>query len=162
MIKVYQKIIDADKGDCLSACTASLFELPLEEVPNFFYPYGEEIEDYEKRFWQRFIRFIKTKLDIPYFMSWANPNAPEYVSAKTNNFDCKFDSLKEQEGIGGLFLASVYSPKYWKKGQTHAVIIDKDFNIVHDPNPNYKDIKYYPFADEMGYNGILDIIIFGK
>jgi hypothetical protein len=35
MIPVYQTIFTAPGGNCLQACLASIFELPLEEVPHF-------------------------------------------------------------------------------------------------------------------------------
>ena len=42
MIKVFQAVIDKDKGDCMRAAVASLFELGLFEVPNFIdYPDDE-------------------------------------------------------------------------------------------------------------------------
>lgn len=35
MIPVYQTIFTVPGGNCLQACLASIFELPLEEVPHF-------------------------------------------------------------------------------------------------------------------------------
>lgn len=35
MKKVYQRIIDPNKGDCFKCCIASLLELDYDEVPNF-------------------------------------------------------------------------------------------------------------------------------
>lgn len=35
MKPVFQQIVDARDGDCLSACLASLLELPIEDVPKF-------------------------------------------------------------------------------------------------------------------------------
>jgi len=36
MKPVFQDIIDAEKGNCMSACLASVFEIGLEDVPNFW------------------------------------------------------------------------------------------------------------------------------
>jgi hypothetical protein len=62
-----------------------------------------------------------------------------------------------------LFFASVLSPKYFNYTSgftaTHAVLIDKDYNIVHDPNPAYQEILNYPLANLLGYNGILDVYL---
>lgn len=70
-------------------------------------------------------------------------------------------------GIDGLFLASVYSPKYSDPNEhpmshLHAVICDKNFNIVFDPNPNYDGILCYPYSKLIGYNGIRAIDTFNK
>ena len=35
MNRVYQTIIDQNKGNCMQAAIASLFEKKIEEVPNF-------------------------------------------------------------------------------------------------------------------------------
>ena len=35
MMPVYQTVLEPPHGNCLQACIASLFELPLEDVPNF-------------------------------------------------------------------------------------------------------------------------------
>lgn len=35
MRKVYQKIYDRDRGDCFRACVASVFEMEIDDVPNF-------------------------------------------------------------------------------------------------------------------------------
>lgn len=35
MKKVFQTIVDKDHGNCMQAVVASLFELELDDVPNF-------------------------------------------------------------------------------------------------------------------------------
>lgn len=45
-------------------------------------------------------------------------------------------------GINGFFFASVPSQTF--KCVTHAVIINKDLKIVHDPNPNQLALKLKP------------------
>ncbi len=45
---------------------------------------------------------------------------------------------------------------------THAVIIDKNYNIVHDPNHNNEGLSSYPMAEELGYNGIINIYLINK
>ena len=72
--------------------------------------------------------------------------------------------------INGYFFASVFSPtlfdkeEYDKKGnsKTHAVVIDKKFNIIHDPNKNNINVKKYPLSDEIKYNGIVRVFVFEK
>ena len=41
------------------------------------------------------------------------------------------------------------------------MLVDKNLNIVHDPNPEYQDVKY-PLTDEIGNNGILEIWVIEK
>jgi len=42
MWRVKQTINDAENGDCLAACVSAIFEIPLEDVPNFVKKrYGE-------------------------------------------------------------------------------------------------------------------------
>jgi hypothetical protein len=71
-------------------------------------------------------------------------------------------NITKYKGVDGFFYASVMSPKYYKDGVGHAVVCDKDLNIVHDPNPNNKGIKTYPNADKIGHNGIRQIWLFEK
>ncbi len=67
------------------------------------------------------------------------------------------------EGVDGYFYASVYSPKYYNPNDnppvTHAVIIDKNLNIIHDVNPENSNVITYPEADKLKYNGILDVFM---
>ena len=154
MIPIYQTIIDPGKGNCMQAAIASLFELPLEAVPNFVElnnPHGV---------------LMQFALDKGYNMLGSLYNYPgsEYST---------IHKLKEDDeliGINGFFYASVFSPKYYdvSKGKnrlaqiTHAVLIDKNYNIVHDPNPNNKGLLKYPEADAYGYNGILDVLMINE
>jgi hypothetical protein len=92
---------------------------------------------------------------------------PHYYFRKLNDPpDDRFPELKEMEGVNGYFYAIVLSPKYYKEGEiplpTHAVVIDKHCNIVHDPNLNYKNLDKYPLSDEIGYNGIIDVFMINK
>ena len=72
--------------------------------------------------------------------------------------------LYKEKGIDGYFYAGVLSPKFfnWQSLNSHAVVIDKNFNIIHDPNPNYHNILEYPLKSLLGYNGIIDIYIFNS
>ena len=42
MIPVHQTTFGEGKGNCFQAALASVFELPLEEVPNFCVDYGDD------------------------------------------------------------------------------------------------------------------------
>jgi len=47
MKKVYQTVFNDTLGDCFRACVASIFEFPIEEMPNFW----EQTQDVSE-FWQ--------------------------------------------------------------------------------------------------------------
>lgn len=160
MKKVYQKIIDPMKGDCFKCCICSLLELEYEDVPNFIeserwyldvldflHKYGYRI--HMDKLWNPYVKYLefptnecfkKYEVEYPYYLSKINPDM----------------------GIDGYFLASVYSPKFTNTKEPpmshlHAVICDIDFNIVHDPNPEYQGIIQYPYAELIRYNGIRTI-----
>lgn len=114
MIKVYQKVVDGVNGDCARAVVASLFELELESVPNF-------IETPES-FGYKMLLFYR-KMGYVYGVYNERPGLPTLLEV------AKFDG-----GIDGYFYASVPSKTY--EGGFHAVIIDSDLKVVHDPNPN--------------------------
>jgi len=144
MKKVYQTIVDKGHGNCEQAAVASLFGLNLEEVPNFIElgsGYHQGIIDFY------FSRGYSFEIELCYW----------------NEGD--FADLTNYNGVDGLFVASVASPKYFDPKEVvpscHAVIINKNFEIVHDPNPEYANIKVYPEA-ERGYNGIRAIDVYEK
>jgi len=138
----------------MQAAIASLFELPLEEVPEFV-----KLEDSH----HHLIQFAYEKGYEFYGTLYNFINSLEKYRTIKN--------LKKEKytGIDGYFYACVYSPKYYKYCEeqdnilqvTHAVIIDKNYNIVHDPNPNNINVVY-PRADVLGYNGIIDVFLIDK
>lgn len=157
MIKVYQTIIDRHIGNCMQAAIASLFEKSLEEVPNF--------KALKEMWFSAIYEFVEKQ---GYEFEGTLYNNKLYLKNKLHvegNND-RFPEIKEMTGVNGFFFATVYSPKYYNPNDespaTHAVIIDKNFNIVHDPNPNYKDIINYPEVDVVGYNGIINIFMINE
>jgi hypothetical protein len=152
MKKVYQQNVSDVSGDCMRATVASLFEEDIENVPNFI-EHGHE-------WWTVFEKYFESK---GYKETAVLYNPIMYGKDILPEFS--LDRLSEFNGIEGLFYASVSSPTYNPNGElsgiTHAVISDKNYNIVHDPNPNYKDEKrIYPLHDR--YNGIRQIEVFEK
>jgi|ERR1035437_5593358 hypothetical protein len=156
MIKVYQTIVDKGHGNCMQAAIASLLELSLEKVPHF-------LESGQKWF-EIFYAFIREQ-GYDYdgclynYNQWRIINKREGVpTAKLRN---RLHKIKKMKGVKGYFFASVYSPKYYdpndKPPVTHAVIIDKNFNIIHDVNPANDGLISYPESKKLKYNGILDI-----
>jgi len=125
MKKIFQTIVDKDKGNCTQAVIASLFELPLEEVPNFI-SFGDKWFDVLWKFVQeRGYEFEGTLHNTKF------PIGSEFSDRPSN-----IPKLKEMSGVNGFFYASVLSPKYYKRGEnlaSHAVIVDKDCTIVTRP-----------------------------
>lgn len=158
MKKVYQTIIDAGHGNCMQAAIASLFDLELEDVPNFKEEYS---------WFGTMYKFVKEQ---GYDVDGTLYNRSDGLINETilEKYQDRFNEIKDMEGVNGYFYAAVYSPKYHKLAEhrkdsvTHAVIIDKDFNIVHDPNPENQELKKYPYADEIGYNGIIFITMINR
>lgn len=112
MIKVFQTIVDKDRGNCMQAVIASIFELPLSDVPNFI-----ELDD-----WIRpYKKFFK---DRGYDYGIISNMPKDHIKK----------ALKYDGGVNGYFYASVSSKTF--DGVSHAVVIDSNLTVVHDPNPN--------------------------
>lgn len=148
MVKVYQRLVDAGNGDCMKCAIATLLNLKYEEVPHFL-----EFESPNSE-------MINFMIDKGYEFEHCLYNYPgsEYSTIK---------NLKDYDGVNGLFYASVFSPKYYKEKEginahqvTHAVLINKDYEIVFDPNIDYQNIEKYPAAELLGYNGVKTIYLF--
>jgi len=155
MKKVYQTIMDPKKGNCMQAAYATLFNLELDQVPNFIL--------YEDRWFGVLWEFLKTQ-GVLYSYSVNNNRAFDVMgdsSGDTAKKKDRFPEIKKREGVNGLYAAVVFSPRYFDMNAkvlvSHQVLIDSDFNIVFDPNPQNKGIFKYPLADEMGYNGVKSV-----
>jgi hypothetical protein len=123
MHKIYQTIVEKGKGNCMQAAIASLFDLTLDEVPNFIN--FNENASYE------LLKFIRKKGYEFCYISKHGRNLEEMIKI------AKFDG-----GAGGYFYASVPSQTF--EGVSHAVIVDTDLNVVHDPNPNQLALNLKP------------------
>ena len=160
MKRVYQRINSPTIGDCFKCAICSLLELDYDSVPNFS-------ELYENGEW--FIKAYKMFESLGYEFSadclW-NPNVrflenPTEFCFKDSEIDPEktLAALKPEDGIDGLFLATVYSPKYTTPDEhpmrhLHSVLCDEHFNIIHDPQKDYEGIIRYPYAKLIGFNGI--------
>jgi hypothetical protein len=149
MKKVYQTIFKKGTGNCMQASVASLFEDELNNVPHFMSMGNMWHKELEK--------YLESKGHREYHYLY-NP-----VFWDVDN-DHSIERIKQFNGVDGLFLASISSPKYNPNGDingsTHMVLIDKDYNIVHDPCPEYEGVKYPRF--DVGYNGIRQVYIIEK
>jgi hypothetical protein len=102
---VNQTDTSKESGNCLSATVATMFDLKLEQVPNFTLFSDEQ-------WWDVFICFI-----------WSLGH--EVVDTR---YDYDFEELRD-----GYLLASIET-NY--ENRSHAVIIDINGTIIHDPLPN--------------------------
>lgn len=153
MKKIYQTIVDKDKGNCMQTAIASLFNLKIKDVPDFW-----ECES----FWGGVIEFILSR-GCKWKGTLYNENLEYYEGQGKVTGKHTLANLKKYKGIDGYFTASVFSPKYYDKSKpkgeqtTHAVIIDKEFNIVNPVNKGYKGLKDFPLHEEIGYHGIIHV-----
>ncbi len=165
MKKIFQTIIDAGKGNCMQAAIASLFDKELEEVPNFI-----SLENWLESICDFAIANGYHNTGMLYNRKMSMLNSPTSDSFKNHNWCEEMmlnkENLKLHGDVNGFFYATVLSPKFfnWCDGfhKRHAVIIDFDMNIVHDPNPEYQSILRYPLSDVIDCNGIVDVMLFEK
>lgn len=161
MRKIYQKVIDSRSGDCLRAAVCSLIGISDRRVPNF-------ITVTERDCLKKFLGSKGYSYD---YMILLNPNVHNIYNPTgccegkcVQEPSLLLGAIKNHEGVDGLFVATVFSPRYfdYQGFAEHAVVIDKNFNVVHDPNPAYKDIASYPLSPLIGYNGIVRVYIIKK
>lgn len=123
MKKVYQSRIDKNHGTCMQAAIASLFEMFIEDVPNFI--------ELDENWFDVMVEFYEEK---GYSLGCFHPKE-EIEKMK--------EILEVDGGINGYWYATVASINLGPD-ITHAVIIDKNMNVVHDPNPNNYGHVYKP------------------
>lgn len=164
MNKIYQKHVCSEKGDCMQAVIATLFNDKYENVPSFI-----EHNDW----FELFIKYVDSKgykFDgMLHNIKWGTLQSPTFECFNELAFAdwgiLSKDNVAELDGVDGLFFCSVLSPKYfsWEdKDNAHAVICDKDLNIIHDPNMDYKNILSYPLSSIIGNNGIISLCKISK
>ena len=166
MKKVFQTIIDRGNGNCMQAAIASLFELPLEKVPHFI--------SLGKDWWQTYCDFLQEQgyafEDYLYnylYESMAQTQSDCFVAPMKAKWSISKKKLYKEHSVNGYFHASVLSPgnfslKDADRGCHHSVIIDKDYNIVHDPNPKYQTVRQYPLAHLIKFNGVICVDLYKK
>jgi hypothetical protein len=112
---VNQILVDAEFGDCTRACLASILELDIDAVPNFIRFKGK---------WMRiFWPYINALGYQFYGTGWPKSEA------KPNGH-----VVSECPNIDGFVIASVPSRSF--EGGGHAVVMNINGLVVHDPNPN--------------------------
>jgi hypothetical protein len=125
MIPVKQTIFKTEttKGNCLTACVASIFDLPIEKVPYF-----AEFEDD----WQ--IELINFVEKLGYY--FAGTSSPGQKGLKQLN-DPKYN-----KGVNGYIIVTGKSPR----GDFLHSVVYKDGKLAHDPHPDntgIENIEYF-------------------
>jgi len=115
MIPVQQTIFDDTYGDCFRACVASIFEFPIEEMPNFW----EQTQDVSE-FW---------KLNN----EWLVKNK----GFKCPSFQLSMDDMHVIEDL--LCVACAKSPR---GDMDHAVVWNN--GLIHDPHPSNAGLAEEP------------------
>lgn len=129
MKKVYQSIVCKERGDCCRAVMASLFDKELHEVPEFKPDHNQGLE---------ISNFLEEHgYEYGYYNKRDGQTTQDGAPLPTLLEVAKYDG-----GINGYFYASVKSQTF--DGVTHAVVVDIDLNIVHDPNPNQLAMQLGP------------------
>lgn len=121
MIKIPQTLYKPPSGNCLAACVASIFELPLWLVPNFIvHDRWEEVDGNKKNvtnnlWWEKLIAFAHKNKKSMLQLNWP----PENVAGVFT---------KEQTGI--LTVQSQYNKELY-----HCIVVrPRDMRILWDPN----------------------------
>lgn len=130
MKPVFQQVLDKGRGDCWSACIASLLELDLSDVPNFRAMEEDTGVDMkvEARKWLK-ERFGITSVTI--YMGERSPEEPE---------EWRLTGAIEGTPCIGTFKSINY------EGVQHAVVGEIDeyglnFLVTHDPRPTGQRFK---------------------
>lgn len=166
MKKIYQRIDDPKHGDCYKCAIASILDLEYDEVPHFI-EFGDDwLLEAQKFFKEHGYNYSGKELYNPRVAFLEDPTWNVWENVWLEN-EYTFNALTPDMGINGLFLASVYSPKYTTPNERptahlHSVLCDIDFNIVFDPQPNYEKVKNYPYSRLIDYNGIRSIDVIEK
>lgn len=112
MKPVDQTITEFKNGDCMRACIASIFELPLEEVPNFMRDGPDDFAEHLNEWCDKMgLRAVDIRLDDP---------------------------SQERETLKGCYVIAVgKSPRATKDWHRHAVVW-LNGQMIHDPHPTQK------------------------
>jgi hypothetical protein len=137
MKKIFQTIIDKDHGNCMQAAIASLLDLELNEVPNFI--------EFKNDFNNTTIGWLSKK-----------GYSPTYIHKYRHDEEMLKRIALFDGGVNKYFYAIVPSQTY--KDTSHAVVVDINLNVVHDPNPNQLALLLKP-KDVEGILILKDIVI---
>ena len=162
MIPVYQTIFSSTNGNCLAAVWASLLGKKIDEVPNFV----EEENCFDSLQW-----YLKP-FGFTYQRYLINGNRQDLDENRKKEYQYFKELLPDYGHINEYYEATVFSPGYFEEEKfnrdsnyspvCHAVIVNKDFKIIHDPNPKYKGVEKYPLYDTIGFNGVIGVSLWNS
>ena len=143
MKPVFQTVVNQGNGNCMQAATASILDLELYQVPNFI----EYLNSDKTNPHFELMKFLNG-LGYDYSI-WTSSYRVEGGLELKQSTEFTKEVLRADGGVNGYFYASVKSQTF--DDTSHAVVIDKNMKIVHDPNPNQLSLK-------LNENDILDIV----
>ncbi len=108
MTPVFQEIYHRERGDCLRATIASLFDLESIQVPHFMLFQGNQ--------WRSVFNAFVYGMGY----KWIGPGVPHK------------DVISETPSVNGFYEACVPSKNF--EGAWHSVIINSEGVVVHDPD----------------------------
>lgn len=118
MKPIYQTIRDFKAGDCMRACVASIFEWPIENVPNFM----EDGPSYYGR---------KLK-------KWCD-------SIGITALEIRFDDKETERLIKDCYVVAIgKSPRSTEENEFQHGIVWHNGKMVHDPHPSGNGISGKP------------------
>jgi len=111
---VNQTLVDEEFGDCIRACLASILDLDIDAVPNF-------------------VRFNDRWMIV--FWSYINVLGYQFYGTGWPKSESKPNGhiISECPNVDGFVIASVPSRSF--EGGSHAVVMNINGLVVHDPNP---------------------------
>lgn len=113
MKPVMQDAFGRDDGNCFSACLASIFEVPLNEVPNFFITAGDEATA-----WWAAVR------------EWLRPRGFGIMALQLNDDDRLLDEVDGWLIVTGESSRGIHHATIWRDGK-----------MAHDPHPSQCGIR---------------------
>lgn len=151
MKPIYQTISNSINGNCVAAVIASLLEKEIDDVPNFV----------ERNDWFTAIQEFMFSHGYKFERYIVNGNRTDLSEKGREDHEWFHGKeLPDYGSINGFYDATVYSRNF--PGCFHAVVCDKQFNIVHDPSTAGLTDEKYPLADEIGYNGVVGVTLWVK
>ncbi len=117
MKPVMQTILGED-GNCFSACIASLFDLHIEEVPNFVTMVPKDGD------WAAPLR------------EWLRPRGFGFLTIGLNGDESILQGLDGYVIVSGQSSRGLYHATIWHRGE-----------LVHDPHPSQCGIRSPEFVD---------------
>jgi len=120
MIPIDQTICNFKTGDCMRACVASVFEIPIEKVPNFM---EDGFDNYNSK-----------------LQRWCDKMGMRSLDLAFESQDIAKDCLENM-----YVIAVGRSPRGTNDKERHGVVW-KDGKIVHDPHPDKNGLDGMPTA----------------